>query len=199
MILPTVLLLASLISVTPSEPASLADPTVGFAQTLEDRHARLLEGVELAATFKPSETPPLRILDSLRFGLMEAPQPLDTGGGVSADSRQILSVVLALLVGFGTGHLVAGDQNGFLLFLLVDAAVVTAMVLFGAVLKVGLFWTLGGLALVASHIIQALDASGAARGQRIVEHTRRKAIQVADVTGGREAPVVATRAFAITF
>ncbi|HSP80844.1 MAG TPA: hypothetical protein VLQ93_20120 [Myxococcaceae bacterium] len=199
MVVPTVLLLASLVAATPAEPVSPADPTVGFSQSLEGRHARLLDGLELAATFKPSETPPMRILDSLRFGLMEAPLPLDTGGGVSADARSILSVVLGLLVGFGTGHLVAGDRDGFLLFLLVDVAIVAAMVVFGAVLDVGLFWTLGGLALAASHIIQALDAYGKASGDRIVEHTRRKAIQVADVTGGREAPVIATRAFAITF
>jgi hypothetical protein len=197
MIVSTALLLV--LAATPLEPASPADPTVGFAHSMQDRHARLLEGLELAATFKPSETPPLRLLDSHRFGLMEGPLPLDLGGGVSGGTRQVLAVVLGLLVGFGTGHLVAGDQNGFILFLVVDVAIIVASALFGAVLGVGLLARLGGVALLVSHIIQALDAYGAAGGQRIVEQTRRKAIQVADVTGGREAPPITTQALAFTF
>jgi hypothetical protein len=34
---------------------------------------------------------------------MDAPLPLDTGGGVDAEVRQALALVLGLIVGFGTG------------------------------------------------------------------------------------------------
>jgi hypothetical protein len=192
------LLLASLLAVTPAEPASPADPTVSFSHSLEGRHARLLEGLELAATFKPSETPPLRITDALRFGLMDAPLPLDAGGGVDAEVRQALALVLGLIVGFGTGHLVARDREGFLLFLVVDLAIVVVSTVMRIALG-GWFWGLGGLALLISHVIQGVDALGKAGGPRIVEETRQKAVLVSDATGGRDAPLITTRAFAFTF
>jgi hypothetical protein len=193
------LLLASLLAVTPAEPASPADPTISFAQSLEGRHARLLEGVELAATFKPSETPALRITDAMRFGLMDAPLPLDTGGAqLQGETRQVLAFLLGLLVGFGTGHLLVRDQGGFILFLIVDVAIIVV----GSVFRFafgGWFWGLGGLALLVSHVIQGIDALGKAGGPRVVEETRQKAVLVSDATGGREAPLITTRAFAFSF
>jgi len=192
------LLLASLIAVTPADPAAPADPTVSFARSMEGRHARLLEGLELAATFKPSETPALRITDAVRFGLMGAPLPLDTGGGVDAEVRQGLALVLGLIVGFGTGHLVARDRDGFLLFLIVDLAIVVVSAVMRFALG-GWFWGLGGLALVISHVIQGIDALGKAGGPRIVEATRQKAVLVSDVSGGRDSPLITTRAFALSF
>ncbi|MGZ3458835.1 MAG: hypothetical protein ACXU86_10085 [Archangium sp.] len=193
------LLLASLLAVPPAaEPASAADPTVSFARSMEGRHARLLEGLELAATFKPSEAPPLRLTDALRFALADAPMPLDTGGGVDAETRQVLALVLGLFIGFGTGHLVARDRDGFILFLIVDAAIIVVSSVFRLAFG-GWFWGLGGLALLVSHVIQGIDALGKAGGPRIVEETRQKAVQVADVSGGREAPPITTRAFAFTF
>jgi hypothetical protein len=195
------LLVASLFAVTPVESAaSAADPTLSFAQTAQGRHARLLEGVELAATFKPSQTPALRLTDAQRLALMDGPMyPLDTGGAVSSGTEPVLALVLGLLVGFGTGHLIAGDSGGFILFLVVDVAIIVLSSVLTAVTVTGLFWGLGGLALLASHIIQGIDAYQKAGGGRIVEETRKRAVLVADVTGGREAPRVTTRAFAFSF
>jgi hypothetical protein len=194
------LLVASLFAVTPVESAaSAADPTLSFAQTAQGRHARLLEGVELAATFKPSQTPALRLTDAQRLALMDGPMfPLDTGGAVSSGTEPVLALVLGLLVGFGTGHLIAGDSGGFILFLVVDVAIIVLSSVLTATVA-GLFWGLGGLALLASHIIQGIDAYQKAGGGRIVEETRKKAVLVADVTGGRDAPRVTTRAFAFSF
>ena len=192
------LLLASLLTVVPEAPVSGADPSISFARTWEGRSARLLEGVELAATFKPSETPALRITDATRLGLMGAPLPLDTGGGVDSDSRQILALVLGLILGFGTGHIAAGDTNGFLLFLVVDVAiiVVTTVVRFALV---GWFWGIGGLALLASHIIQGIDAYGEAGGGKLVEAARQNSILVADTSRNRDVPPPTTRVFAFAF
>jgi hypothetical protein len=194
------LLVASLLAVTPVESAaSAADPSISFAQSAQGRHARLLEGVELAATFKPSQTPALRLTDAQRLALMDGPMlPLDTGGAVSSGTEPVLALVLGLLVGFGTGHLIAGDSGGFILFLVIDVALIVVGSVLSA-LVVPWFWGLGGLGLLASHIIQGIDAYQKAGGGRIVEETRKRAVLVADVTGGREEPRVTTQAFAFSF
>ena len=194
-------LLASLLALSPTESApSAADPSISFARTWEGRQARLLEGVELAATYKPSQTPALRLTDATRLALMGAPMPLDMGGGVSSGNTEpVLALVLGLLVGFGTGHLIAGDSSGFLLFLVVDVAIIVVSSVLTAVLAHGLFWGLGGLALLASHIIQGIDAYQTAGGSRIVEATRQRAVLVADSSNGRETPLVTTRAFSFAF
>jgi hypothetical protein len=192
------LLLASLVSVTPSESAPRPDPTISYAQSMEGRHARLLEGLELAATYKPSITPALRITDSMRLGLAGTPLPLDTGGAVDAEVRQALALILGLFIGFGTGHLIARDRDGFILFLIVDAAIIVVSSVFRIAVG-GWFWGLGGVALLISHVIQGIDALGKAGGPRIVEATRERAVEVADVTGGRDAPPTTTRAFAFNF
>lgn len=194
------LLLASLLTLAPEASAPVADPTVSFAATMEGRHARLLEGVELAADFKPSLSPVLRLTDATRLGLMGAPFALDVGGGaaVESDTRPVLALVLGLVIGFGTGHLVAGDTSGFILFLVVDVAIIVVSSIVSA-LVVGWFWGIGGLGLLASHIIQGINAYGEAGGGKLVENARRNSILVADVTGGRDAPAVTTRAFAFNF
>ncbi|MCY1078402.1 hypothetical protein [Archangium lansingense] len=193
------LLLASLLATSPApESAPAADPTVSFAHSIEGRHARLLEGLELAATFKPSETPPLRLTDAMRFGLMDAPLPLDTGGAMDSEVRQVAALLLGLFIGFGTGHLLVRDQDGFILFLIVDAAIIVASAVFRLALG-GWFWGLGGVALLVSHVIQGIDALGKAGGPRIVEVTRQRAVEVSDVSGGRDTPPITTRAFAFSF
>src|SRR3954470_19372257 len=42
------------------------------------------------------------------------------GAGVSSDVMPLLAILLSLFVGFGTGHLVVHDRDGFILFLVVD-------------------------------------------------------------------------------
>ncbi|MFY0522598.1 hypothetical protein ACN28I_05105 [Archangium gephyra] len=198
------LLLASFLATSPA-PSVFADPTVSFAHAMEDRHARLLDGAQPAARFQHAETSPLAAMgswDALRFGRFDEPLRQEGGGrgggAVSGEVRQILALVLGLFIGFGTGHLLARDTDGFLLFLLVDVAIiVVSSVLRWAV--GGWFWGLGGAALLVSHVIQGIDALGKAGGPRLVEATRQRAVQVADVSGGRDTPHITTRAFAFNF
>lgn len=198
------LLLASLLATSPaSEPVFAADPTVSFAHAMEDRHARLLDGVHLAAHFPNTELSPTGFAtDALSFGRLHEPLRQESGGrgggAVSGEVRQILALVLGLFIGFGTGHLLVRDTDGFLLFLVVDVAIIVVSSVFRFVVG-GWFWGLGGAALLVSHVIQGIDALGKAGGPRIVEATRQRAVQVADVSGGRDAPHITTRAFAFNF
>ena len=117
---------------------------------------------------------------------MDAPLPLDTGGAQIQGRRQALGLLLGLLIGFGTGHLLIrdrwlppvprggrghhrGEQR------LPDR--LRRLVL-----------GLGGLGLLISHVIQGVDVLGKAAGPRVVEETRRKAVLVSDARGGRRAP-----------
>jgi len=80
----------------------------------------------------------------------------------------------------------------------VDVAIIIASSVLHYALG-GIFWGLGGLALLASHVIQGIDAYQTAGGSRIVEATRQRAILVADTSSGRNDSLVATRAFGFAF
>ena len=91
------------------------------------------------------------------------------GAGVSSDTAGILGILLALFIGFGTGHLVVRDRDGFILFLIVDVVILAvASVLHFTLVGAGIWWLgyngLGGLALLISHLIQVLDVYGKAFG-----------------------------------
>lgn len=196
------LLLASLLATSAAlEPASAADPTVSFSHAMESRHARLLDGEQLAVSFHANLMPE-GFVDSLHYGRLHEPLRQESGGrgggAVSGEVRQVLALVLGLFIGFGTGHLLARDTDGFLLFLVVDVAIIAVSSVFRFVVG-GWFWGLGGAALLVSHVIQGIDALAKAGGPRIVEVTRQRAVQVADVSGGRDAPAITTRAFAFNF
>lgn len=120
-------------------------------------------------------------------GAMSTPLPLslpampDEGGGagVSNDTLGVLGILLALFIGFGTGHLVVRDRDGFILFLIVDVVilVVASVLSFAVAPGLGWWWLgyngLGGLALLVSHLIQVLDVYGKAfGGGRILDRAR---------------------------
>ncbi|AKJ03640.1 hypothetical protein ATI61_119110 [Archangium gephyra] len=196
------LLLASLLATSPAlESAPAADPTVSFAHAHEGRHARLLDGVQLAASFHSDITPD-GFTDALHFGRLHEPLRQESGGrgggAINGEVRQVLALVLGLFIGFGTGHLLVRDTDGFLLFLVVDVAIIVVSSVFRFAVG-GWFWGLGGVALLVSHVIQGIDALGKAGGPRIVDVVRERAVQVADVSGGRDAPTITTRAFAFNF
>ncbi|HZA50221.1 MAG TPA: hypothetical protein VE549_05740, partial [Myxococcaceae bacterium] len=159
-----------------------------------------LGGMELDATWRPSALEPLRVTDGLRFG-SETPRALDEGGGLSSDVRQILALLLGFIPGFGIGHLIAQDRDGFILFLIIDIALYALGVTVGWVAGGhAYFWGLGGLIWLVVHIIQALDAYAEAGGDRIVQRTRERAVGIASV--GRDpldAPTTNTRVFALHF
>ena len=191
------LLTSLLLTALATAPVAPADSSVTFLSTFEARQARLLEGLQLESDYRIPETPMLRLLQESGLGLPSAPLALDTGGGLRSDTKPIIALLLGLIVGFGTGHLVAGDQDGFLLFLLVDVAIIVAGVIFEAALGVGLFW---GLGLLVSHVIQAIDAYQTAGGGRLLRMTRERAVEFADVPAlGRDAPPVTTALYQVRF
>lgn len=132
------------------------------AGPIAHRSASLLRGVELDASLRPSELAPLRLTDGLRFDRLGVPT-LDAGGALDEGSRQALAMTLGFLVGFGTGHLVARDTDGFALFIIVDTALVVCSIVLDALLH-GPFAVIGIAALVASHVVQGIDAYREAGG-----------------------------------
>jgi hypothetical protein len=196
----TVLLTTLLLSALAATPVD-ADPSLSFAHTYEARQARLLEGVQLESDYVLPSSPMLRLMHADVLALDSAPLPLDTGGGLRSDTKPLVALLLGLILGFGTGHLIAGDQDGFVLFLIIDVAIIVVGAIFEAALGVGLFW---GLGLLVSHIIQGIDAYQTAGGSRIVELTRSRAVQVAAVgprapAAGRELAQVTTRVYGLSF
>lgn len=184
---------STLASPAASEPG---DRGVSLVATAANRSASLLEGVTLDATLKPSQAPALALLDGLRFGLGSPLLPLAQGAAVEASTKPILALVLGLVLGLGIGHYFAGDQANFVLFLIVDLALIAADVVLSYTLLWGISW-IAYVALLASHIYQGLDAYAKAGGQKIVEWTRENAVEVAS-SEERGVPIT-TRAFALQF
>lgn len=175
------------------------EPGISLTATAGKRQASLLNA-SLDASYRPSESPALRLIDDVRLARTEV-GPLDEGGGVSSDVRAVLALILGFIPGFGLGHLIARDRDGFILFLIID------IVLYAAWWFVGGWWGtplwgpfryIGGLIWLVVHIFQAIDAYGAASGDRLIERTREKALRIAGVPG-REEPVITTRQFAVAF
>jgi hypothetical protein len=181
------------------QPAEDTPRGISLMDSGERRSATLLEDVTLAASWKPSQSPPLQLTDALRFDRTEWPLALDQGGGMSSDLRQILALILGFVPGFGLGHLVAGDRDGFILFLVIDLALYIGGVVLGSVFRAGLFWGLGGVVWLVVHVIQALDAYAAAGGARIVERLRENAVEIATSERTTDVPITTTRVWSLTF
>lgn len=191
------MVLASLV-IAASLLAAPTDTDSGIKVGDSPRKATLMGNTALESDYRPSQHSLLRLVDDVRFLRGESPSPLDQGGGLSSDMRQILALILGFIPGFGLGHLVAGDRNGFILFLLID------VVLY--VLWWGVGWYffspirfVGGLVWLVVHIIQAIDAYGSAGGGRLVQHLRENAIQIASVPGRAIEPLVTMRQFSYKF
>lgn len=191
------LLLASLVASLPAAP--VADPTLGYSRS-QVGHTALL-GHSPDTALQLAELPALRLEPDLALGLLGSPwSELDYGGAVRSDTRPILALVLGLVLGFGIGHLVAQDRDGFILFLIVDVAIIAVSSVLSVAVGTGLFWGLGSVGLLVSHILQGLDAYAQAGGPRIVEFTRRRAVELASVAGGtRDTPLVTTRVLGFSF
>jgi hypothetical protein len=190
MIISALVVAASLLAAPSSTESGIK---VGDTQ----RKASLLQGTALESDYQPSQHSLLRLVDDVRFLRGDSPAPLDHGGGVSSDVRQILALILGFIPGFGLGHLIAKDKNGFILFLIID---VVLYVLWGVTW--GLFYPVrlvGGLVWLVVHIFQAIDAYGAAGGERLVQRLRENAIQIASVPGRVIEPVVSMRQFSYQF
>jgi hypothetical protein len=107
--------------------------------------------------------------------------------------------LLGLIVGFGLGHFVARDRNGFILFLVVDIAIIVV----ASVLQFAIFhgFWFGYLGLLISHVIQGIDAYAQAGGERILERTRQSAVRIATAAPapGRDEPAITTRVLSWAF
>jgi hypothetical protein len=103
------------------------------------------------------------LVERLRPPSLVMPAALDDGGGapaMDARTKEVLSYVLAFVVGFGTGHLLMGDDQDFVFFLVVDAVLV--VLAGGGPFFLGPIGWIAGAALFASHVWQVLDLAGAA-------------------------------------
>jgi hypothetical protein len=194
-VLMTVAVLSSAVA-----SASEADVQAGIqlSSTAQGRSASLLGGLALDATWKPSALAPLRETDALRF-TSKVPRPLDSGGGVSSDVRQILALILGFVPGFGIGHLVAHDRDGFILFLIVDIALYALWGALGFGFTHGWVWGIGGVIWLVVHIIQALDAFSEAGGGSLVELNREQALPIASSGGSGEGLPITTRVLQFEF
>jgi hypothetical protein len=195
-----ILSLAVVLSASTAAIAPQAEgPGISLSASAAQRSASLLDGVSLAASWKMSAAAsPLRLTDNVRLEQQQWPQALDQGGGVSSDVRQILALILGFIPGFGIGHLVARDRDGFILFLVIDAALYVAWVVVGSVFR-GFFWGLGGAVWLVVHVIQALDAYAEAGGERFVQMVREQAVEVAGRSRANEGAVITTRAMSFSF
>ena len=105
------------------------------------------------------------------MGQDAAPAPVDHG---SVDQRQssrpAVAMVMGFLLGFGLGHWVAGDVERMVLFLILDAALLTTTLVLDVLVQGGPYAVLGILGLVASHIFQGFDAYREAGGDPLLAH-----------------------------
>ncbi|MDQ3266278.1 MAG: hypothetical protein M3Y59_21960 [Myxococcota bacterium] len=195
------LLLGAVLSATAfAAPEEAVSEGITLSNNSEQRKASLLTGLELDSSYKPSAHAALGLMDGLRFDLQDK-FPLETGAGLDSGMRPVLALLLGLLVGFGLGHLVARDRDGFILFLIVDVVIVVlASVIHVAVFSGGgWFWGIGGLAKLVSQIIQGIDAYAQAGGGRLVQWSREHTIQIATSESIRDTPAATFRTFGFQF
>jgi len=200
-VLLTTLLVATLSSV-PSLPATAisADPSVSITTAfIEGQQASKSEAAASLGT--PSK---LAIGGGLLTKTLASTFALGVGGpfdgaAMSQDTKAVVAMIVGFIVGLGIGHLIAGDKDGFVLFLIIDIVLIALQTVFWAAIP-GI-WYIGSLAslgLLASHIIQGLDAYGKASGDPIIQHVRENQIQISSAPGAAEHPMT-TRTFAVSF
>lgn len=164
--------------------------------------ARVFDGVGLSMGTEPAAISPVADVAAFQFDRVSVDDGfrIDDGGGMSSDTRQILSLVLGIIPGFGLGHLIARDRDGFVLFLIIDIAIAVVGGGLGIALKApGLFWGLGSLLVLIERIIEGLDAYASAGGERFIEVTREKSISFASIANPVSPIPVTTRVFDLRF
>jgi hypothetical protein len=117
-----------------------------------------------------------RGLDLRKLSLdSEVSWPLDTGGGARGATgdpatRQVICFILGFFPGFGIGHLLAGSRDGFVLFLIVDVAILTAAILLSALAPTP-FYALAWVAWIIEHVFEGYDAYVTAGGEHLVQRS----------------------------
>lgn len=95
-----------------------------------------------------------------------------SGGGAGGnDLMPVLALLLGLFIGFGLGHLIAGDNGGFTNWLIIDIILLVVIIavdvlILGPLLTWRVSLRSGVLSLLwfVAHIFQGLDAMSAAGG-----------------------------------
>lgn len=180
--------LCALPATASSSPGHLPPPA-----TLEGRSVKLLSPNREAV-----DTTSVRLVDGLDPVRTEQLPALDMGGGVGSDARQILALLLGFIPGFGLGHLIARDKQGFVLFLIIDIVLYVAWWVPWVGFKLSPFGFIGGLVWLVVHIFQGLDAYAEAGGERLIELNRERAVRIAAAPGREEDPTT-TRLFSFAF
>ncbi len=98
------------------------------------------------------------------LGHDDAPFPLDDGGGARASEDQVIAFILGFFPGFGLGHLILGDEDGFLFYLLVDFVTLAAFIVVDVLFPT--IWAITVLGWIGLHLLQGLDAYRTAGGGR---------------------------------
>lgn len=181
--------------------AALVVPSLAIANPAS-LSARVFDGVGLSIGTEPSSTFAVPEAAAFHFDSLSLDDEfrIDDGGGLSSDTRQILSLVLGIIPGFGLGHLIARDRDGFVLFLIIDVAIAVVGGGLGWALKApGLLWGLGGILVLVERIIEGLDAYASAGGERFIEVTRERSISFASVANPLSQIPVTTRVFDLRF
>lgn len=177
-----------------ASPAALRPTDAATASTLA-----LASGVP-SASLASLQLPPLMLTGELPS--LPSDLPLDDGGGASvrSDIVPVLAILLSALVGFGTGHLIANDREGFILFLVVDIVIWAVSGVLWGVTGQGWLYGLGGVAVLISHLIQVLDVyPKVSGGARIVERARERSIVLASAAAPDPVGAVTTRTFGFAF
>ena len=111
---------------------------LGLALTAAPARATTMLSLH-APTLQLSHAAP-RLLDVSLHSFTASEVPLDTGGGgragESADTRHVLCFILGFFPGFGIGHLLAHNRDGFILFLVVDVAILCVAIVLSALVAV---------------------------------------------------------------
>jgi len=128
--------------------------------------------------------------------------PGEVGGGAGADvdpgSKRVLAFILGFLPGFGIGHAIAGDKQGFVLFLIVDIVVTAVAIVLTALAPepVGaLLW----VAWVGEHVFEGYEAYVAAGGSKMVERSARQLMYAGDEGFAPGAPQLFPASRAVSF
>lgn len=96
------------------------------------------------------------------LGHDEAPFSLDDGGGSRASEERVIAFILGFFPGFGLGHLITDNEDGFFFYLLVDFVTLAAFIVVDVLFPT--IWAITVLGWIGLHILQGLDAYRTAGG-----------------------------------
>jgi hypothetical protein len=146
--LPAAALPGRLVLELPETPPSLLDGDAPAARLIPELHERIARQVRDLALY---------------LGHDELPFALDDGGGAASEER-VIAFILGFFPGFGLGHLIIDDEDGFLFYLLVDFVVVAAFVVVDVLFPT--IWAITVLGWIGLHVLQGIDAYRSAGGGR---------------------------------